>query len=370
MMGRTLRVATRGSRLAMQQTALVVEMLRRQAGGLEFEVVPVTTHGDVASARWAGDRPAGAGAGGGEERPGEGAPADLPVGPGGTVGAFVKALEHALLEGRCDLAVHSLKDVPTQLPDALVLAAFPAREDPRDALVLAVAEGEQWPAAGRAPVDDAAGRLRELGAGARIGTSSMRRWVQVRMLHPEVRAVEVRGNVETRLRRLEEGRADALVLAAAGLHRLGLAGRVTAYFAPEAMVPAAGQGILAVECRRDDPEVLAVLGLLDRPELRAQAEAERAFQARTGAGCRWPVGALASVHGRSIRITGFLALPASEGRPQGWTAARGSLEVEAPGEEPQALVGSAARAGEALAERLLARVQAGQGEAVDAPFGV
>jgi len=338
---RVLRVATRSSRLALAQTEAVVERLRSCLPGVRVEIVPMTTQGDRAA--WQ------SGARGAD-----------------SVGAFVKELEVALLEGRADLAVHSLKDVPTDLPEGLVLGAFPEREDPRDVLVMPAAAVGAGQGDERAQTTDASA-LAMLGTGARIGTSSQRRGVQLRLLRPDLVAVPVRGNVETRLRRLDEGQVDALVLAGAGLRRLGLAHRATVWLGPEVVVPAAGQGTLAVECRADDGEVLEALALLDRPELRAAAEAERAFLARTGAGCRWPVGAWARmVDGQGLELVGFVAIPAGEVREgtAGWVAARGRRRVPLPRAveaDAKAWVAAARELGESLADELLQRVRSGEG---------
>lgn len=362
---RVLRVASRASRLAMAQTQAVVEMLRRRFPEVAFEIVPVTTQGDVASRRWADE------AGSGEQGL-----------PSPSVGAFVKELEHALLEGRCDLAVHSLKDVPTDLPDGLTLAAFPQREDPRDVLVLPAGAGDATARREPRPGLSAAAVLAALPEGATVGTSSQRRWVQLRLLRGDLAAVAVRGNVETRLRRLDEGRCHVLVLAGAGLRRLGLEGRISAWLEPDEVVPAAGQGTLAVECRADDPETLELLQAIDRPELRAAAEAERAFLARTEAGCRWPVGAWARVDGEALELVGFAALPAagagamteaeSRDRPA-WVAVRQRRRFElvaADRQSPARLQEAARRAGETLAEEVLARIRAGEGIVLEAPIGV
>ena len=363
---RVLRVASRASRLAMAQTQAVVEMLRRRFPEVAFEIVPVTTQGDVASRRWADE------AGSGER--------GLQGLPSPSVGAFVKELEHALLEGRCDLAVHSLKDVPTDLPEGLTLAAFPQREDPRDVLVLPAGAGDASAREEPRPgLPAAAAVLAALPEGATVGTSSQRRWVQLRLLRRDLAAVAVRGNVETRLRRLDEGRCHVLVLAGAGLRRLGLEGRISAWLEPDEVVPAAGQGTLAVECRADDPETLGLLQAIDRPELRAAAEAERAFLARTEAGCRWPVGAWARVDGEALELVGFAALPAGGAvtgaaaeRPV-WVAMRKRRRwelVAADRQSPARLQEAARRAGEALAEEVLARIRAGEGIVLEAPVGV
>lgn len=360
-----LRVATRGSRLAMAQTQAVLERIRRLVTGVEVEVVPIRTRGDQVSARWAeAQRPAA-----------EDATADM------AVGAFVKELEHALLDGRCDLAVHSLKDVPTKLPDGLTLAAFPEREDPRDVLVMPSGSGAESKPGDQAdpgdPVRNAgsqpAGKLlAALLPGARIGTASLRRSVQLRLIRSDIRTLAVRGNVETRLRRLDEGLYDALALAAAGLVRLGLSGRLSGWFEPDQLVPAPGQGILAIECRADDTRVLEWLAPIDRAEVRAEAAAERSFMARTEAGCRWPVGARARLEGSTLELIGFVALPEGAGGANAarWLAARGRCRLDLSGRTPGEWVEEARRAGEALAEQLLDRIRAGEGAAVEADGGV
>lgn len=402
---RRVRIATRKSRLALRQAETVACILRRVDPQLEVELVPVTTAGDRFSTSW--------------ERHGV-APAALEADPErqAQVGAFVKELEHALLEGRADLAVHSLKDVPTRLPAGLLLGAYPVREDPRDAVVFPegpgvaparsgpapsasgpapLAPGPAWlapgpapgvaPQAGRAPepvgrscaaeagsgaatADGGLARLRE---GARVGTSSLRRLLQIRALRPDVVGVTVRGNVDTRIAKLDSGQADALVLAGAGLLRLGLGERIGAWLDPQAVVPAPGQGALAVECRADDLWLREWLERLDNPRVRIEVAAERGFLEAAGAGCRWPVGALATVEGApfpALRLVAFLALPAGEagggegglpadpdgesglevrrGEVDGWVFGRASLVVNQPGSETEAW-----RLGAALAARLL-----------------
>jgi hydroxymethylbilane synthase len=255
-----LRLASRGSALALEQTAIVARLLRDRHPGLVTEVVTVSTAGDA------------------DQR--------APIAQLGD-GAFVRGVEAALLEGRADVAVHSAKDVPTTEPPGLVLAAFPERADPRDALV--TRDG---------------GPFAELPAGARVGTSSPRRAAMARHLRPELEIVAVRGNVDTRLRKLADGECDALVLAAAGLARMGLLDRVAEYCDPLVWVPAAGQGILAVQCRRGDPAA-PLLAAIDHPPTHSAIAAERAVLRRLGSGCRTPVGA----HGRSIE-GGLLCLRA------------------------------------------------------------
>ncbi|MGB6895655.1 MAG: hydroxymethylbilane synthase [Dehalococcoidia bacterium] len=259
-----VRVGSRGSQLALRQTEQVVAALRRFHPGVEFRVYPVRTEGDRR--------------------------ARAPLSRIGGQGVFVRELEARLATGEVDLAVHSLKDVPTELALGLTLAAVPAREDPGDALV------------SRRGL-----RLAELPAGARVGTGSARRAVQARALRPDLEYVDIRGNVDTRLRRVREGSVDAVILAAAGLARLGRLGEAAEVLDVETMLPAAGQGALAVEARTDDAELCALVAPLEDRETRAAAEAERAFLRRLGAGCRLPVGALGEVGGPTLRLRALIA---------------------------------------------------------------
>ena len=358
---RRLRIGTRGSRLALRQATWVAERLRRSVAGLEVELVPVTTGGDRASALWEQRTRLTAPGGAEDARRLEADPERAAA-----AGAFVRELEQALLDGRCDLAVHSLKDVPTRLPDGLVLGAFPVREDPRDAIVLPAG----W-ARDEAPTDAATAALERLPAGGRVGTSSLRRLLQLRALRPDLEGVVVRGNVDTRLARLDAGRADALVLAGAGLVRMGLGHRIDAWLPPELMVPAPGQGALAVECRGDDREVLGLLEAIDDPAVRAQVAAERAFLAVSGAGCRWPVGALAVPEASGgLQILGLLAVPKSDspgargdGEVDGWVWRRGRVRV------PEGDEGRMAEAGAALARELLATLLPGAASGEGPPAG-
>lgn len=258
---RPLVVGTRGSRLALRQTQLVVDALRARFPNIELAIREVRTEGD--------------------RRAGE------PLSRIGGQGVFVKELEAALLRGEIDLAVHSLKDVPAELADGCTLAAFPKRGDPRDALV--------------------GSTLKDLPVGARVGTGSARRAVQLRALRPDIEAVEVRGNVDTRVGKVEQGDVDAAVLAVAGLARLGLLERAAEVFAPEAMLPAVGQGALAVETRGDDDEAIEVVAAIDDNETRLACGAERAFLRRLGGGCRLPFGALATIEDGALRVRGFIS---------------------------------------------------------------
>jgi hydroxymethylbilane synthase len=242
---RPLRLGTRRSALATTQSTWVADALRR--AGTPVELVEITTRGDV-------DR--------------------APLAQIGGTGVFVSALRDALLAGEVDLAVHSLKDLPTAAAPGLALAAVPEREDPRDVLV----------AAGRRTLAD-------LPRGARVGTGSPRRRALLLALRPDLDVVAVRGNVDTRIGYATSGRYDAVVLAAAGLARTGRLDEAGELFDPEVFVPAPGQGALAVECRADDAEVVAALAALDVPAVRRAVAAERQVLASLEAGCSAPVGA-------------------------------------------------------------------------------
>ena len=246
---RTLRLGTRRSALALAQSGLVADAVRRD--GHQVELVEVVTEGDRSSAALATI--------------------------GGT-GVFVTELRTQLLDGGIDLAVHSLKDLPTQPAEGLVVVAVPARADARDALV----------SRDHAPLAD-------LPAGARIGTGSPRRSAQLRALGLGFEVVAIRGNVDTRLRKVSDGDLDAVVVAAAGLARLGRIDEAAEVLDPGQMLPAPGQGALAVECRVDDTSLLAALSALDDPYSRAAVTAERVLLAALEAGCTAPVGALADV---------------------------------------------------------------------------
>lgn len=290
-----LRLGTRGSRLALVQSGEVAEALR--AGGVEVEIVVIRTSGD---------------------RLAQVALADF-----GGKALFVKEIEEALLAGHVDVGVHSLKDMPSELPPGLVLAAFPAREDARDVLLARSAGG--WAA---------------LAPGAVVGTSSPRRRALVLARRPDLRATAIRGNVETRLQKLGAGDYDALVLAAAGLRRLCLTPPHATPLDPGEFVPAVGQGVLAVEAREADRELLEVLGAVDDTRTRFAALAERAFLARLGAGCHTAVAAHARVDGPALLITGVVA------SPDGTTVLRAAAEGPA---------AAGSDLGRTVAEELLAK---------------
>jgi hydroxymethylbilane synthase len=214
---------------------------------------------------------------------------DVALSQVGTKGLFTKEIEEALLAGSIDIAVHSLKDMPTDLPAGLTLAAIPEREDPRDALV------------GRA--------LEDLPRGGRVGTGSLRRAAQLRVVRPDLQIEDIRGNVDTRLRKLDEGRYDAIVLASAGLRRLGWENRITELFNPGIMCPAVGQGALAVETRHDDDAAFHIAKLLEHAESRARVTAERAVLASLGGGCQAPMGAHAYIDGETLFLIALIVSP-------------------------------------------------------------
>ncbi len=259
-----VRIGTRGSALALWQANHVLSLLRGANAELEVEIVTIKTTGDKIL--------------------------DSPLAQVGGKGLFVKEIEEALLSGEVDLAVHSLKDVPAFFPDGLGLAAVLEREDPRDALL----------ARRGASLDD-------LPKGARVGTSSLRRQAQILHLRPDLEIVTLRGNVDTRVRKLDSGDYDAIVLAAAGVKRMGLAGRVSAYLGVETLLPAVGQGAIGIETRVDDPETNGQVSSLEDHVTRTAVSAERAFLRQLEGGCQVPIAAHARVSGAAVSLTGLVA---------------------------------------------------------------
>jgi hydroxymethylbilane synthase len=270
-----IRIATRRSKLALVQSNWIKSRLQALHPGLEVELREYVTRGDQIQ--------------------------NVPLSQVGGKGLFTKEIEDALLSGEADLAVHSLKDLPSQLPDGLTLGAIPEREDPRDALVL--------PAGATQAAAEGAADLASLPHGARVGSSSVRRMAQLLVVRPDLRVESVRGNVDTRLRKLDEGLYDALILAAAGLRRLGLGDRITAPLAPEVSTPAPGQGALGLELRADDEQTRRFVDTLNHPESQIRIAAERALMDAVGGGCSVPLGAYAEVHGDNLKLLAVLATP-------------------------------------------------------------
>jgi len=290
-----LRIATRKSQLALWQAEHVAALLRRTHPDIAVELLPMSTKGDRIQ--------------------------DRSLAAIGGKGLFIKELESALEERRADMAVHSMKDVPADLPGGLSIAAVLLRVDPRDALI----------SAGALELD-------ALPNHARLGTSSLRRQAQLLAVRPDLRIEALRGNVDTRLRRLDAGELDAIVLACAGLMRLGLESRITARLDPKVSLPSVGQGVIGVECRTDDERTRGILRALDDAATRSAIDAERAFARRLGGSCQSPIAAYARVERDRLTLEGLVA------EPDGTRLLR------------DAISGSAANAqglGERLAERVL-----------------
>jgi len=288
----SLVLGTRGSALALAQAETVAAMLREAWPGLEVRLEIIRTGGDRLR--------------------------DRPLAAFGQKGVFVRELEEALQDGRIRAAVHSLKDLPSTLPDPFALAAVPMREDPRDCLI----------SRGAKPLED-------LPAGAVVGTGSPRRAAQLLAQRPDLKVRDIRGNVDTRLAKLERGEYDAIVLAVAGLRRLGLDGVITQHLEPQVMTGAVGQGALGIETLAGDDEALELLQALDHTPSRAAVEAERALARALNAGCQTPLGALAVCADGKLRLTGALA--SADGRQ--------IIRVQTEGlpEEPQSAGENAAR---------------------------
>ncbi|HET9532051.1 MAG TPA: hydroxymethylbilane synthase [Blastocatellia bacterium] len=299
-MNRKIVIGSRGSQLALWQTNWVKRRIEEAFPGIEIEISVISTKGDRIQN------------------------VSLPkLGEQGK-GLFTKEIEDAILDRRVDLAVHSLKDLPTDFDDGLHLGAICEREDSRDALVAP-------------PSIKSFGDLPE---GAVVGTSSLRRIAQILAVRPDLQTVPVRGNVDTRLRKLEEGQYSAIILAAAGLRRLGHGDRITEYLSSDLMLSAVGQGALGIETRADDEEINGIVGALGHEPTRIACTAERAFLKGLGGGCLVPIAALGVVEGGEIRLDGLVA------RPDGTEIVRGASS--APVSEPEV-------AGLSLAEELLER---------------
>lgn len=307
-MKKHIKLGTRASLLAVTQSTWVKDQIENQYPGTTVELVRITTKGDKIL--------------------------DVPLAKVGGKGLFVKELEDALLEGKVDLAVHSMKDVPSELPEGLQVAIVPVRENPYDAFISIKYTG-----------------LDDMPSGSKIGTSSLRRKAQLGALRPDLTILDLRGNLDTRLRKLEEGQYDAIILAAAGLNRLGMADRITSLFNGTQMLPAVGQGSLGIELRESDTELIQGLGFLHHTDTAVTVAAERAFLLTLEGGCQVPIGAFATTNGAEITLTGLIASEdGSEILKQ---------EMTGPADNP-------ARLGVALAEKLL---QAGGRKILDVVYG-
>jgi hydroxymethylbilane synthase len=291
-----LRIATRKSQLALWQAEHVAQLLRRAHAGVAVELVPIVTQGDRIQ--------------------------DRSLAAIGGKGLFIKELEIALEERRADIAVHSMKDLPGELAPGLSIAAVLERADARDALLTS-----------------ASASLDGLPRGARVGTSSLRRQAQLLAARPDLKIEALRGNVDTRLRRLDAGELDAIVLACAGLIRLGLEYRITARLEPRVSLPAVAQGVIGIECRSGDSRCLHLLSVLNHRDTRTAVDAERAFAHRLGGSCQSPIAAHAELEGKRLTLEGLVA------EPDGSRLLRDTMTGSA--DEPTAL-------GHALAERILA----------------
>ena len=283
----TLRIGTRRSDLAMWQAVFVRDALLQTHSGLQIELVGITTEGDRTL--------------------------DVPLAEKGGKGLFLKELEQALLDGRIDLAVHSMKDVTVTEPDGLHIPVICEREDPHDALV-----------------SSRFGDLHELPDGAVVGTCSLRRQSLLRYRFPQLKVENLRGNVNRRLQRLDDGGFDAIILATAGLLRLQMAERIRQRIPTDIMLPAVGQGAVGVQCRSDDADTTALLMPLDHAPTHARITAERAANAHLGGGCHLPIGAFAEIEGEQLHLRGLV------GRPDGseilFASAKGLVsEAEAVG---------------------------------------
>jgi hydroxymethylbilane synthase len=259
-----IRIGTRGSRLAIVQCEWVGDRIRSSNPAVELELVRIKTEGDKIL--------------------------DSPLSKIGGKGLFVKEIEEALLDGRVDLAVHSMKDLPAELPEGLILAAFPEREDPHDVLI----------SNGNLP-------LSEIPEGGRLGTSSLRRAAQVLHLRPDLEILPLRGNVDTRLKKLKRRDFDAVILAAAGINRLGLAEEISQILTTADVLPAIGQGVLGLEVRRDDRTVIDLVAAMNHHPTELAVTAERAFLQKLEGGCQVPIAGLARLDGDAVILEGMVA---------------------------------------------------------------
>lgn len=263
-MKKTIRIGSRGSQLALWQAGWVQTQIHQNRPDYTTQLVIIKTTGDKIT--------------------------DVPLAKVGGKGLFVKEIEEALLDGRIDIAVHSMKDMPSEIPHGLCIGAVPQRENPLDALV-----SDQY-----ASID-------ALPQGARLGTSSLRRAAQLRHYRPDLKISPLRGNLDTRLKKLADTDLDAIVLASAGLKRLGMADRITAYIEPKIMLPAVGQGALCIESRINDKEIGPIVSGLDHAGSHVAVLAERAFSQHLEGGCQVPIAALAIIDNNWLQVTGMVA---------------------------------------------------------------
>lgn len=297
MLDNIIRIATRQSPLALWQAQYVQQLLSSRHPGLRVELVPMVTRGDIIL--------------------------DTPLAKVGGKGLFVKELELALLEDRADIAVHSMKDVPAEFPEGLGLATICERDDPRDAFV-----------------SNHYANLDELPAGSCVGTSSLRRQCQLRARRPDLIIRDLRGNVGTRLAKLDSGDYDAIILAAAGLKRLQMEDRIRSPLSPEISLPAVGQGAIGIECRQDDNQTLSLLSPLNHAATAVRVRAERAMNLRLEGGCQVPIGSYAELDGDTLWLRALV------GSPDGGQIITG---------ERRGKPSEAEQIGVALAEELLAK---------------
>ena len=258
-----LTIATRGSMLALWQANYIKDSIEKENDGVQVELLKIKTTGDII--------------------------VDVPLAQVGGKGLFVKEIEEALLDGRADLAVHSLKDVPTELPEGLGLHCITERQDARDALI--AANGET---------------VMTLPKGAKIGSSSLRRQCQLLKVRPDFQIISLRGNLDTRIKKVEAGEFDAIILAAAGMNRLGWSDRVSEYISTDVLLPAIAQGALGIETRNDDKETNDLISFLNHDETSAAVKAERALLKRLEGGCQVPIAAYGEIEGGTISLRGLV----------------------------------------------------------------
>jgi hydroxymethylbilane synthase len=261
-----IRIATRKSELALWQANHVAQLLRQHHPGLEVELLPMVTQGDIIL--------------------------DQPLAEIGGKGLFLKELERALLNGTADIAVHSMKDVPVEEVPGLVVEVMLARANPLDALLSRTGQG-----------------LDELPAGARVGTSSLRRQCQLKALRPDLEVADLRGNVNTRIRKLQDGQYDAIILACAGLERLGMDGLITEELGPPRWLPAATQGTIGVQCRTDDDDVASLIAVLSDADAVLRTRAERAVATALQGSCQVPLAVFAEIREGGFRVSGMVGMP-------------------------------------------------------------